>query len=321
VSGFGAWRGTSAPEAVAAADPPKTTPALPPQNPPVAVAKPAEPVATIFGDVPVSRDEFADYLIRKYGKKELEQFVNKQIIAHAFKQKGFTLKAEDVAAALEEDCKGLGMTRAEFAKTVLPRYGKTLEDWAKDVIEPRLMMERLCKEKMHPVTEAELRQAFEAKHGEKVQCRIVHWRKDDEAEARKGYEKLLGGEDFERLARRSSEPALARSHGLVAPIPRTPAPGADEKVHPAVMKLKVGELSPLLETADGWVVIKCEGVIPVDKTKSFETEKPVLLPEVVRAKIERELPKLLKELKQQANPKYHLTAPDPAAPPAPAKKP
>ena len=91
LTGFGAWRGTSAPEAIAASDPPKTAPAVqPPQKaPPVAAPKPTEPVATIFGDVPVSREAFADYLIRKYGKKELEPFVNKQIIERAFKEKGW----------------------------------------------------------------------------------------------------------------------------------------------------------------------------------------------------------------------------------------
>ena len=60
----------------------------------------------------------------------------------------------------------------------------------------------------------------------------------------------------------------------------------------------------------GWVVIKCDAVIPADKTKAFDNEKPMLLVEVVQAKIEREMPKLFKEMKQQANPKYHLTFPD-----------
>jgi hypothetical protein len=47
------------------------------------------------------------------------------------------------------------------------------------------------------------------------------------------------------------------------------------------------------------------------------------LVEVVQARINREIPKLFDELKQQANPKYHLTLPDsPVLPnPAPAKKP
>ena len=80
-----------------------------------------------------------------------------------------------MTAAFEGDCKSLAINRDDFVKNVLPRYGKTLEEWTEDVIAPRLMLARLCKEKMSPVTEAELRQAFVAKYGEKVRCRAITW--------------------------------------------------------------------------------------------------------------------------------------------------
>jgi len=136
-----------------------------------------EPVAMIFGNVPVSREAFADHLIRRYGKKELELFVNKQIIAHAFGRSGWVISADDLKAAIEEDCEALGLTREQFTTDVLPRYGKTLDGWTEDAIAPRLMLAQLCKARMPAVTEAELRQAFDAKYGEKLSCRVISWTK------------------------------------------------------------------------------------------------------------------------------------------------
>src|SRR5262245_26502036 len=144
LSGFGAWQSSTT--SVAAADPkPMVAPQKPPEEKKPGASKPTDAVATIFDDVPVTREAFADHLIRRYGKKELEKFVNKQIIAHAFAKKGWTIKADEVMAALDEDCKALGVTRDDFIKNVLPRYDKTLEEWTEDVITPRLMLTRLCK--------------------------------------------------------------------------------------------------------------------------------------------------------------------------------
>jgi RNA polymerase sigma factor (sigma-70 family) len=327
LSGFGAWRGAVAPQATAA-DPPATTPPLvsaqkTAAKQPPAARKPDEPVATIFGDVSISREEFADHLIRKYGKRELEPFVNRLIIAHAFGKKGWTIRADEVLAEFDADCKAIGMSREEFAKNVLPRYNKTQDEWIEDVITPRIMLAQLCKAKIPAVTEAELRQAFDAKYGEKVQCRVIWWGKDEGDKARAAHESVRDDkEEFDRHARRSSNANLAATAGLVPPIPRTPPPDATE-LHAAAANLKAGEVSPLVATADGFVVVKCIAVIPADKTKSFDTEKPLLLAEVHQAKINRAVPKLFDELKQQANPKYHLTFSDsPILPnPAPAKKP
>ncbi|QJW98821.1 sigma-70 family RNA polymerase sigma factor [Frigoriglobus tundricola] len=325
----GAWRESPAQDVpvpgqparavpVAKAPPGKPVPEKAPDAP-----KPPEPVATIFGDVPVSREAFTDHLIRRYGKKELEQFVNKQIIAHAFAQKGWVLKPDDVQAELDNDCKALGVTRERFVKDVLPKYRKTLEEWVEDEIAMRLMLGQLCKTKLPAVTEADLRQAFDAKYGEKLECRVITWTKDEGDAARKAYEKVRDSEaEFASHARQNSNASLAASGGRIAPISRTPPPDGGD-VQRAVRDLKAGEVSPLIATADGFMVVKCDRVIPADKTKSFDAEKPMLLAKVLETRLNNEIPKLFKDLKQQANPTYHLTFPDPvtAPNPAPAKKP
>lgn len=121
VTGLGVWGGSGGLPARAADGPH----AAPPPRPGPAPVEPGGAVATIFGDIQVSKDAYADYLIRRAGKKELELFVHKQIIAHAFGRKGWVIRAEDVQAALEADCRALEVTREEFEAQVLPRHGKT----------------------------------------------------------------------------------------------------------------------------------------------------------------------------------------------------
>ena len=306
LGGFGMWQTATSPAAQ-----PENRPVVP--TPPAKAAPPTDAIATIFDDVPITREAFADHLIRKYGKKELEPFVNKQIIARAFAKKGLTLSADDVRAEFDADLKVLGVTPDHFERVILPRYGKTLPEWVDEVITPRLMMSRLCKTKIPAPGEGELRQAFDVKYGEKVQCRVITWPKDRGDEARRVCEMLRANPAaFEECARQQSDLNLAATEGLLPPVSRTPPPGQENsEAYLASAKLKVEETSPLVATKDGFVVARCVAVIPADKTRSFEAEKPALLAEVIRAKVTGEIPTLFAELKHEANPQIHLTFPEP----------
>jgi len=121
-------------------------------------------------------------------------------------------------------------------------------------------------------------------------------------------------EEFNRHARRHSDANLTAIGGLLPPISRTVPPDATE-IHIVAAKLKAGEISPLIATADGFVVVKCVAVTAADKSKVFDKEKAVLLADVHQAKLNNEIPKFFKDLKHQANPKFHLTLPDPVPQP------
>jgi RNA polymerase sigma factor (sigma-70 family) len=284
------------------------------------------PVATIFGDVPVTREAFAEYLISRYGQKELEKFVNKQIICRAVAGKGYVSRLEDLQAALDADAKALGLTRGQFLKDVLPRYGKTETEWMEDVIEPRLMMAFLCGEKVKTATDEELKAAFDRKYGEKRECRMILCLTAAEAEAI--YRAVADSEEaFAAAARRQPNSTLAATGGRTGAIPTAvpagravvPAGRADEAANKAATALRAGEVSrPVKLDLNGgfYVVLKCDQVIPADASRKFADEKAALLPEVLQEKLNRETQNLFDDLKRQANPTYHL----PFDVPVPVKK-
>ncbi|HEY1861477.1 MAG TPA: RNA polymerase sigma factor, partial [Gemmataceae bacterium] len=65
-------------------------------NPP---ADPKQPVAFIF-DMPITREQLADYLIAQYGADKLEQLVNKLIIERACREKGVIVTDDEIEAAV-----------------------------------------------------------------------------------------------------------------------------------------------------------------------------------------------------------------------------
>ncbi|AWM40033.1 MraY-like glycosyltransferase [Gemmata obscuriglobus] len=333
---LGAWNTSAHPvpvsnvsAAVARADEKKSAPPAKQPAPERAKAEDgAERVATIFGDVAVTREQFTEHLIRRYGQKELERFVNKQVIAHAFARKGLALAPADPEAALNEICTASRMSREQLAQAVQSQ-GFTLAEWNEDVNLPRVMLAHMCKAKVAPPTEAELRQAFDVRYGEKLDCRVIIWTNEDEAQ--KAYEKVRGSEkEFDAHARRSAVAGQPRTgvaaDGRVAPIPRAQPLKEEEQVHHAAVKnLQRGDVSPLLRIEPGsfgFMVVKCDRVIPADKTKSFEKEKAALMLEALDAKVVNEFPRFRNELMQQAAPKYHLTFPERESlpKPDPAKK-
>jgi hypothetical protein len=295
----------------------------PAATPPVLRAD--QPVATIFGDEHVTKEQFAEHLIRRYGKKELQLFVNKRIIERAFARKELPLSADEVHAALEADIKGTGVTRDQFERDVLPKYGKTMTEWVEDVLVPRLMLAKLCKTRVMAPTEEDLRRAFDEKYGEKIDVRMIYYLPVHATAARAEYEKIKSDENAFAAAASGQYHIVWRTTGgrTGAPMPRAALSPPNEQVQAVVARLRPGEVSPLLDApvidghAGGLMVIKCDKVIPADGSKSFAAEKPMLLKEVLEARINREIPKLMDELKREANPQYHLTLPGSVVVPQP----
>ncbi len=71
--------------------------------------------------------------------------------------------------------------------------------------------------------------------------------------------RLLQGEDFAELARRESDSSTADKGGVVGYVQAgTLRPEVDR----AASRLAAGEISPMIETADGLMLLKCDEIVP-----------------------------------------------------------
>ncbi|MBV9121994.1 MAG: peptidylprolyl isomerase [Planctomycetes bacterium] len=261
-------------------------------------------VAYINGNIPITREELGEYLIAREGAEKLELLVNKRIIEMACKEKGIEVTAAEVDADLAESVKGMGINLKDFVDKVLQHYHKTLFEWKEDVIRPKLLMTKLCRDRVL-VSEDDLKLAFEAHYGEKVECKIILFPKGEEAAAMQVHAKVRNDDaEFTRQASQQASPSLASRGGAVAPFGHNTT--GNEELEKQAFALHPGEVSPVIGTPEGPVILKCVRHIPADTEKSLAKERASLEKEVYDKKVQQMIPVVFKELRDKAQPNLIL---------------
>ena len=267
-------------------------------------------VAYIYGSTPITREEFGEHLISLYGKEHIRLYVNRRIIEGAATKKGLTVTPQEVEAVIADDCGKMGVTQKQFVETVLKqKYGKTIDEWRSDVIRPRLLMGAMCREQIR-LDDAELKKVYDNLYGEKVQCKIILWPPDQKQAAFKRYASIRASEtEFDDAARSQLSSDLSARCGLVDPIGRNAGPGT-AKIEEIAFSLKEGQLSELLDTPGGIMVIKCVKKIPARTDVTFEAVKTQLAKECTERQMELEIPKAFNKLYDEASPLFILAPGD-----------
>lgn len=264
-------------------------------------------VAYIYESIPITREEFGEYLIARCGVADrLNNMVNRAIIEHEAKQRGVEVTAAEVEAEFNESLKGINTNKTDFVNKVLLPYNKTLYEWKEDVIKPRLLLVKMCRERV-TASEEDLRNAYDAYYGEKVHCRLIKWRKNEQSLAVALYPKIRDSEkDFDEAARHQFTADLAARGGEVPAFGHFTTGNVD--MEKAAFALKPGEISQVLETPEGYVVMKCIEHIPPSHTKTLDEVRGQLTDDVVKRKIDQhEIPKFFAELRAKAHPKLLIS--------------
>jgi hypothetical protein len=266
-------------------------------------------VATIYGNTSVSREDLGEYLIARFGADRLDLLINKLIIDKECKERGIEVTAAEIEAALTEDIASIKVDRKAFIDNVLAKYRKTLFEWKEDVIRPRLQLMKYCRDQVK-VEPQDMDHAFEAHYGEKVECRIILWPND--ANTRKMVQTQLytkirdSEEEFDRAARMQPSPTLASNGGRIQPFGHHST--GNELMERAAFCLKPGELSEVIETPQGLLVMKCDRRIPADPTVKITDEKvrATLEKEIIEKKVQLEIPNAFKKMRERADPKVFI---------------
>lgn len=267
------------------------------------------PLAYIYGNVPVTREDLGEFLIARGGADKLDLLINKKIIEHECAKRGVTVTEKELEAALLEDLEGLSIKKGDFVKVVLPRYGKTLYEWMEDVVRPRLLLTKLCRDRI-VISDKDLQKQFDREFGEKRQVQIIMWPPNDDQKAILAiWEKIRSSQDeFDSVARAQANPGIAASAGHIKPISRH-LPAQDKIIEDVAFQLKEGEVSQILKTSQGYMVMKMHRVIPPASEVKFEDVKPRLEKQAFEEAVALEIPKFFAELREEANPKVLFTGP------------
>ena len=267
-------------------------------------------IAYIYGNTPITREEFGDYLIQQFGAERVRLFVNRRIIEMAAAKKNVVVTPQEIDAIIAQDCEKIGVNKADFVNKVLKqKYGKTIQEWREDVIKPRLILQSMCRDQVK-IEEEDLKKVHENMFGEKTQVKIIMWPLDSKQTAFKRYDAIRKDEaEFDNEARNQLSSDLAARGGLVDPIGRHSGPGS-AKIEEIAFRLNPGQLSEVIETPAGVMVIKCVKKIPARTDVNYEAVKPMLIRELTDRLLEQEVPKAFSKLNEEAKPLFLLNPAD-----------
>jgi len=264
-------------------------------------------IAYIYGNIPITREEFGEHLIQQFGRDRVRLYVNRKVIETAGAKRGIVITNQEIDAIIDEDCKRLSFDRSQFINRVVKeKYGKTLYEWREDVIKPRLILQAMCKDQLK-VDDVELRKVYENLYGEKIQCQIIMWPKGDETIALRTYPKIHNDPvAFDEAAREQVHGDLKARLGKVDPIGRHSGPGT-ARIEQIAFSMKDGQVSEVIDTGGGSIVVKRIHSIPANTTISFEAVKPALIKELTDRQTELVIPLMFNKLNDEAKPLFVLS--------------
>ena len=267
---------------------------------------PGAPVAYIYGNKKITRQELGEYLIDRLGAKRVEFLVNNRIIMQACRNRGIVISDAEVEARLIQMLKNMRLPSLDsFEKLIRQKSNKTIFEFKEDVIRPQLAMARLVRDDIK-VSPKEIVDAFEAKYGAKVQCRMIAFPKDEKAtHIADIWVKVRKDEKaFRKHARAQYLTPLASKGGKVPPIHKH---FADKNIEKVAFSLADGEVSELIKLPDGsTVILKRDGFVPPSGRHTLADERRRLHQEVFERKLARKIPEVYKQFKKEANPAIML---------------
>jgi parvulin-like peptidyl-prolyl isomerase len=264
-------------------------------------------IAYVYGNTAITREEFGDYLIEQFGKDRVRLYVNRRIIEMAAAKRNIVVTPQEIEVIIDQDCGRLGMNKEQFlARVVKEKYGQTVREWREDVIKPRLMLQAMCKDTIK-IDEADLKKVYENLYGEKVQCKIILWPQEQKKDVLRLYDKLRSDpKAFDDAARTQLSSDLAVRGGMVDPIGRYSGPGT-AKIEEIAFQLKDGQLSEMIDTGGGILLIKRIQSIPPKKDVTFESVRGALVKELTERLVEQEIPKTFAKLNEEAKPLFIMS--------------
>ncbi|HLR20559.1 MAG TPA: peptidylprolyl isomerase, partial [Tissierellaceae bacterium] len=204
------------------------------------------------GDQDITKDELYDEMVEQIGDQALESLIGEKIVDQELEKEDKEVSEEDLDKEIEKMAEQYG--GEEAFEQVLASQGQTLEGLEEGILF-NLKVKALLEDEIE-VSDEEIEEYFEENKdqlGEKEEVDASHILVEEEDEAKEIKEKLDDGEDFEKLAEKHSIDGSKDEGGKLGFF------GKGEMVpefEEAAFDLKEGEISDVVETENGYHIIK-----------------------------------------------------------------
>jgi parvulin-like peptidyl-prolyl isomerase len=250
------------------------------------------PLALVNG-AEITADQLAAECLARHGTAVLETLVNRAIIEQACRRAGISVTEAEVSAEIDTLAKRFSVPREKWLELIEKERGITAAQYAEDILWPMLALRGLARDAGEP-TEAELRTAYENRFGPAIKARIIATRSRAEADSVRA-QAIADPSEFGALARQHSvDVGSASANGWVQPIRLHSGDPAFDR---AAFALEPGRISEVVQVADQFIIIKCEGRLPAAEV-TFEQARPELAAEIREQKSRRASTDVFRQLQE-----------------------
>ena len=220
----------------------------------------------------ITYDQVAAEAMSRYGDEVLEAMINRATVEMACKARGVTVTGAEVNAEITAAAKKFDIDRKTYLDALQAERGVTPDEYAKDVLWPKLALEKLADTQVQ-VTPDDVKKAFIRTYGPKVKARMIMT--DNVRRAQEIYKQAAANpDDFGRLAREHSIDEGSKAlDGVIPPISMYGSPETAELERKA-FGLQDGEISSIIQLPfpgmHRYVILKREGLTDAASTKLDE---------------------------------------------------
>ncbi|GAB0170182.1 peptidylprolyl isomerase [Lysinibacillus sp. CTST325] len=251
-------------------------------------------VAKVDGEK-ILQTELDDALREQYGTEVLETLITNKIVELEAKKVGVSVSEDSIQEEYKELADSYG--GEESLQEALEANGLT-EQSVKDNIRIYQLTKNVIAEDID-ISDEEVAQYFENNkdsYGQKEEIVASHILLEDEATAKDVLAKIKAGEDFKELAKTYSiDSSTNEDGGEIGYISRGQM---DEKFEEAAFSLEKGSVSDIVQTSEGYHIIKVTEKVPAEEAV-FEDVKDEVYETVLEDRINEEYTSWLAEKQEQ----------------------
>ncbi|MGN4123591.1 peptidylprolyl isomerase [Lysinibacillus sphaericus] len=240
-------------------------------------------VAKVDG-IKISQKELDQELRIQYGAEVLETLISHKIIELEAAKQNITVPDEVIQSEYEELIQSYG--DEDTFKEVLKSNGLT-EAAVKDNIRTYQLGKKVISASIE-ITDEEVEQYFidnKDSYGQEEQVEVRHILLEDEVTAQEVLKKVQAGEDFATLAKDYSiDTVTSEDGGNLGYISKGQM---DEAFEEAAFVLEVNGVSDIVQSAEGYHVIKVTAKVPAEEA-IFENVKDEVFATVLESRIDEE---------------------------------
>ena len=215
-------------------------------------------VMAVVNGEQITRAELGRECIRRYGEDVLEGMVSRQLLQEACRQRGVQITDQDVSQEIDRIASRFGLARDRWLSLLEEERGFSEEQYRREVVWPMLALRVLAADKIQ-VSQEEIKKGFEAEFGPKVRARLIAVDSRQKADQLRA-QAVANPASFGELSKNHShDPSVAAAYGVIPPIRRHVG---DPQIEAAAFALKPDEISPVIQVANMYYILKCEEQLP-----------------------------------------------------------